>query len=332
MGQYYDHIPGFLIPWINAQKIFWVATAPLSESGHVNVSPKGFERTMNVVLDESEDGQQLEAGPDGDDDRLRKASSHVWYEDLTGSGVETISHLRENGRITVLFTAFEGPPRIVRLFGTGKVYEFGTPEYDTFLPPEKRQPGSRAVIWVDVHKVGTSCGYSIPFFTYKAPRMRLHTFFINKEQQDFDYSCQQLSSSSSPVSVSDSSSSMVVVSKQDSTTLSDSTSSSSPKLPPEGQGIKNYWKLKNLNSQDGLPGLLFAYASPKALGDWRGRGISFKPDDESPSLKTPASANRGRGLVAIFASEKVVADVGKVLVGFGAGILVTSALARLWAK
>ena len=122
MGQYYDHIPGFLIPWINAQKIFWVATAPLSESGHVNVSPKGFERTMNVVLDESEDGQQLEAGPDGDDDRLRKAtSSHVWYEDLTGSGVETISHLRENGRITVLFTAFEGPPRIMRLFGTGEL-------------------------------------------------------------------------------------------------------------------------------------------------------------------------------------------------------------------
>ncbi|KAJ2921379.1 hypothetical protein H1R20_g15721, partial [Candolleomyces eurysporus] len=219
----------------------------------------------------------------------------------------------------------------MRLFGTGKVYEFGTPEYDTFLPPEKRQPGSRAVIWVDVHKVGTSCGYSIPFFTYKAPRMRLHTFFINKEQQDFDYSCGQ-SSSSSPVSVSDSSSSMVVVPKQDSTALSDSTSSPSPKLPPEGQGIKNYWKLKNLNSQDGLPGLLFAYASPKALGDWRGRGISFKPDDESPSSKTLASANRGRGLVAIFASEKVVADVGKVLVGFGAGVLVTSALARLWAK
>ncbi|KAJ2921376.1 hypothetical protein H1R20_g15717, partial [Candolleomyces eurysporus] len=311
MGQYYDHIPGFLIPWINAQKIFWVATAPLSESGHVNVSPKGFERTMNVVLDESEDGQQLEAGPDGDDDRLRKAtSSHVWYEDLTGSGVETISHLRENGRITVLFTAFEGPPRIMRLFGTGKVYEFGTPEYDTFLPPEKRQPGSRAVIWVDVHKVGTSCGYSIPFFTYKSPRVRLHNFAINREQQDFDYSCQQSESS-----VSDSS--IVVV----------------PKLPPDNQGLKNYWKRRNLKSQDGLPGLLFAYTSPKPMGDWRSRGISFKPDDESTGSKAPAGATTsGRGLVAIFASEKVMADVGKVLVGFGAGVLVTTVFARLWAK
>ncbi|RXW18490.1 hypothetical protein EST38_g7362 [Candolleomyces aberdarensis] len=327
MGQYYDHIPGFLIPWINAQKIFWVATAPLSESGHVNVSPKGFERTMNVVLDESEDGQQLEAGPDGDDDRLRKAtSSHVWYEDLTGSGVETISHIRENGRITVLFTAFEGPPRIMRLFGTGKVYEFGTPEYDTLLPPEKRQPGSRAVIWVDVHKVGTSCGYSIPFFTYKSPRVRLHNFAINKEQQDFDYACQQSESSS----VSDSS--IVVVPEQGSTVLSHSTSSSSPSLPPDNQGLKNYWKLRNLKSQDGLPGLLFAYTSPKVLGDWRGRGISFKPDDETTGSKTPADARRDRGLVAIFASEKVVADVGKVLVGFGAGVLVTTVFARLWAK
>ncbi|KAJ2918100.1 hypothetical protein MD484_g2312, partial [Candolleomyces efflorescens] len=324
MGKYYEHIPGSLISWINTQKIFWVATAPLSETGHVNISPKGFERTMHVVLDEeSEDGQPLEAA-EADEDLLKKAtSSHVWYEDMTGSGVETISHLRENGRITIMFTAFEGPPMIVRLFGTGKVYEFGTPEYDALLPAEKRQPGSRAVIWIDVHKVGSSCGYSIPFFTYKGPRMRLHRFFINKEQQDFDFSCQQLESSSS---ISDSSSSMVVVPSQVSTT----PSAKSPELP-DSQGMKNYWRLKNLKSQDGLPGLLFAYTSPKALGDWRGRGISFKPDDES--IPTPSeSKTSGRSLVAIFASEKVVADVGKVLVGFGAGVLVTGMFARLWAK
>jgi len=110
MGAFYDEIPSFLVPWINAQKIFWVATAPLSEDGHVNVSPKGFENTMHVVLKEV------------DTDGEKKATSNaVWYEDLTGSGVETISHLRENGRITIMFTAFEGPPRIVRLFGTGTV-------------------------------------------------------------------------------------------------------------------------------------------------------------------------------------------------------------------
>jgi hypothetical protein len=158
--------------------------------------------------------------------------------------------------------------------------------------------------------------------------MRLHTFSINREQQDFDFSCQQPESSS----VSDSASSMVVVPNQNSTTSSDSTSSAnSPELPPDNKGIKNYWKLNNLKSQDGLPGLLFAYTSPKALGDWRGRGISFKPDDES--TRTPSeSKTSDRSLVAIFASEKVVADVGKVLVGFGAGVLVTSIFARLWAK
>ncbi|KAJ2918098.1 hypothetical protein MD484_g2310, partial [Candolleomyces efflorescens] len=323
MGKYYEHIPGSLISWINAQKIFWVATAPLSESGHVNISPKGFERTMHVVLDEeSEDGQPLEAA-DADEDRLKKAtSSHVWYEDLTGSGIETISHLRENGRITIMFTAFEGPPMIVRLFGTGKVYEFGTPEYDALLPPEKRQPGSRAVIWIDVHKVGSSCGYSIPFFTYKAPRMRLHRSFINREQQDFDFSCQQLESSS----VSDSSSSMVVVPSQGSTT----PSTKMPELP-DSQGIKNYWRFNNVESLDGLPGLLLAYTSQKAPGDWRGRGVSFKPDDESITTP-PESKTSDRSLVAIFASEKVVADVGKVLVGFGAGVLVTGMFARLWLK
>lgn len=95
----------------------------------------------------------------------------VWYEDLTGSGesesvveclswktrpgVETISHLRENGRITVLFNAFEGPPRIARLYGRGTVYEFGTPEYNSFIPAESRKPGSRSVIVVDVYKVST---------------------------------------------------------------------------------------------------------------------------------------------------------------------------------
>ncbi len=113
MGKFYDEIPGYAMAMIKKQHMFWVATAPLSADGHVNVSSKGVEGTFHII------------------------DSHtVWYEDLSGSGepthlpfpteplslssgVETISHLRENGRITILFNAFEGPPSIVRLFGRG---------------------------------------------------------------------------------------------------------------------------------------------------------------------------------------------------------------------
>uniref|UniRef100_A0A0W0G3N5 Pyridoxamine 5'-phosphate oxidase putative domain-containing protein n=1 Tax=Moniliophthora roreri TaxID=221103 RepID=A0A0W0G3N5_MONRR len=140
--------------WIR-DELFWVATAPLSD----NVSGKGVEGTFHVV-----------------DNRK------VLYEDLTGSGCETISHIRENGRITVYFNAFEGPPRIARLFGKGTVYEFETPEYNDLIPPEKRKPGSRSVIMVDVHKVAKSCGYAIPFFESKSHRNKLIQWVTPKEK------------------------------------------------------------------------------------------------------------------------------------------------------
>ena len=96
MGKFYESIPPELVPWMLKQEMFWVATAPLSPEAHVNVSPKGVRDSFHYV-----------------------SPTRVWYQDLTGSGVETISHLRENGRITLMFNAFEGPPRIVRLFGIG---------------------------------------------------------------------------------------------------------------------------------------------------------------------------------------------------------------------
>lgn len=97
MGQFFDSCPETLFTWIRNQHIFFVATGPLSPSGHVNVSPKGAFDCFHLV------------GP-----------NKIWYEDLTGSGNETIAHLRENGRITVMFVAFDGLPRIVRFFGTGE--------------------------------------------------------------------------------------------------------------------------------------------------------------------------------------------------------------------
>ncbi|KZT24400.1 hypothetical protein NEOLEDRAFT_1135235 [Neolentinus lepideus HHB14362 ss-1] len=150
MGKFYDDIPPHIIEWVEKQHMFTVATAPLSATGHVNVSTKGVGGTFHVV-----------------------DSKTVWYEDLTGSGSETIAHLRENGRITILFSAFEGPPVICRVFGTGKVHEFGSPEYSSYAPPANRTPGSRSVIVVDVHKVGTSCGFGVPFYEFIGHRETL---------------------------------------------------------------------------------------------------------------------------------------------------------------
>lgn len=96
MGAFYEDIPDNIYEWILKQRMLWVATAPLSAKGHINVSPKGGE--YFGLIDKST----------------------FWYMDLSGSGCETISHLRENGRITVMFNAFEGAPRIVRLWGHGK--------------------------------------------------------------------------------------------------------------------------------------------------------------------------------------------------------------------
>ncbi|KAI1463615.1 uncharacterized protein F4812DRAFT_235718 [Daldinia caldariorum] len=164
MGAYFEDIPKqSLIDWMLAQKVFWIATAPLTGDGHVNVSPKG--------------GPYFGI-PD---------NQTFWFMDMTGSGSETISHLLEpgNGRVTVLFNAFEGPPRIVRLWGKGRVLENGTPEFDSIVQKENIEvlPGTRSVIVVDIHQVGTSCGYSVPFFDFKDFRTTLNEYLKRKENK-----------------------------------------------------------------------------------------------------------------------------------------------------
>jgi len=163
MGLTYESIPDDKIDWIRKQEVFWVATAPLTGDGHVNVSPKGLRGSFFVE------------GP-----------NEVWYEDLTGSGCETIAHLREpgNGRITILFNAMEGGPLIMRLYGKGTVHEFGTPEYDAKIPPSKRKPGSRSVIVIRVHRVGTSCGWGVPYYKFIGHRRSLLAFNQNAELKD----------------------------------------------------------------------------------------------------------------------------------------------------
>jgi hypothetical protein len=120
------------------------ATAPLAGDGHVNLSPKGLD-TFAVL------------GP-----------REVAYLDLTGSGVETVAHVRENGRITLLFSAFEGRPRIVRLYGRGAVVEIDDPEYAALAARFGMFPSARAVIRVAVSRIADSCGYGVPRFEYPA--------------------------------------------------------------------------------------------------------------------------------------------------------------------
>ncbi|KAL2132988.1 hypothetical protein VTI74DRAFT_3058 [Chaetomium olivicolor] len=160
MGQFFETIPEHLMRWILEQKMFWVATAPLSPTGHVNVSPKGG--LYFGLLDDKT----------------------FWYMDLSGSGNETISHLYEpgNGRITVMFSSFEGSPRIVRLFGYGSIYERGTQRFDEFVKKHDVQviPSSRSIIIVQLHQVASSCGYSVPFYEFKSFRSTLNEVFAKR--------------------------------------------------------------------------------------------------------------------------------------------------------
>ncbi len=151
MGKTYEEIDDRLARWIDRQPMFFIATAPLAADGHVNVSPKGMRGTFRVT------------GP-----------RSFAYLDLVGSGVETIAHLRENGRITVMFCAFEGPPKIVRLHGRGTVSEPGDEGYET-LVAEFGQCGDgpiarRAVVLVDVERISDSCGYGVPLMEYTGDR------------------------------------------------------------------------------------------------------------------------------------------------------------------
>ncbi|WP_433832828.1 pyridoxamine 5'-phosphate oxidase family protein [Actinoplanes sp. CA-015351] len=146
----HERIDGRLREFIEAQPMFFVATAPTGPGGHVNVSPKGMGGTF-VVLGEH----------------------RVAYLDYHGSGAETTAHLDENGRITIMFCAFQGPPNIVRLHGHGRAVPITTPEYADLLrlfpsPPDTH--GVRSVIDIAVDRVSDSCGYSVPLMAYEGDR------------------------------------------------------------------------------------------------------------------------------------------------------------------
>jgi hypothetical protein len=152
VGKNYDEITPELADWIGRQRVFFVATAPLAAEGLVNCSPKGMD-TFRVL------------GP-----------REVAYLDLTGSGVETIAHLRENGRIVLMFCAFENAPQIVRLHGRGDVL---TPDAQGFAELRSLFPeyaGVRSVVRVGLTRIGDSCGFGVPRYDYAGDRDGLARF------------------------------------------------------------------------------------------------------------------------------------------------------------
>lgn len=127
-----------LIAWIAEQPLFFVGSAPLAPDGHVNLSPKG-QNTFRVL-----------------------APNRVAYLDLTGSGNETSAHLLENGRITFMFCAFSGAPRILRLYGRGSVVLPADPAWAALVPHFEMLPGARQIIVADILMMQTSCGFAVP--------------------------------------------------------------------------------------------------------------------------------------------------------------------------
>jgi hypothetical protein len=150
MSKQRENIDPELAGWIARQHIFFVATAPLSATGHINLSPKG-----------------------GDSFRIL-GPMEVAYQEYTGSGSETVAHLRENGRIIIMFSAFDGDPRILRLHGRAEAIASTHPrfgELTSLFPPH---PGTRSIIHIQVTRVSTSCGWSVPFLDFRAHRETLN--------------------------------------------------------------------------------------------------------------------------------------------------------------
>jgi predicted pyridoxine 5'-phosphate oxidase superfamily flavin-nucleotide-binding protein len=149
MGKTRSMIDDVARRFIEAQRVFFVASAPLDAGGHVNLSPKGLD-TFRI---------------------LRPTT--VAYVDFNGSGVETIAHLKENGRIVLMFCAFQGPPNIFRLYGRGRVVEPHEAEFAALADSFATSENVRSIIVVELTRVTDSCGYGVPLFKYEGEREQL---------------------------------------------------------------------------------------------------------------------------------------------------------------
>ena len=149
MGKIFMEIDDSLRAFVQRQHVFFVATAPTSIDGHVNCSPKGLD-SLRVL------------GP-----------TTVAYLDYTGSGAETIAHVRENGRIVIMFCAFEGPPKIVRFHGKGEVVERHDAAFEELIRLFNPNPGVRSIIRVELDRISDSCGFGVPRMEFQEDRTQL---------------------------------------------------------------------------------------------------------------------------------------------------------------
>ncbi|MEM6535609.1 MAG: pyridoxamine 5'-phosphate oxidase family protein [Pseudomonadota bacterium] len=162
--QVYETLNEKTISFIERQKMFFVATAPLAGEGHVNLSPKGYDAFK--VINETT----------------------VAWLDLGGSGIETQAHVQENGRITIMFCAFEGPANILRLFGTGEVinpHDDGFADLLALFPNFDR---ARGIFRVKLTRIQDSCGWGVPFYEFKSERDQLTRYVDNKSQEEWQES------------------------------------------------------------------------------------------------------------------------------------------------
>jgi len=162
LARVFDGVDARLAEWIAAQALFFVASAPLSEAGHVNVSPKGPIGTLRI-LDEHT----------------------AAYLDMVGSGAETIAHLRENGRLVIMLCAFSGPPRIVRLHGRGEVVPAADERYaalyeECAFEETGVAAARRAIVRLEIDRVADSCGYGVPLMAYEAQRPHAEAWALKR--------------------------------------------------------------------------------------------------------------------------------------------------------
>ncbi|MBT2506061.1 pyridoxamine 5'-phosphate oxidase family protein [Streptomyces sp. ISL-98] len=172
MGKHYERIDGRIRTFIEDQPVFFTATAPLAAGGHVNLSPKGRAGTL-VVLDEMT----------------------LAYLDFGGSTAETVAHVQENGRITLMWCAFNGPPKVLRVHGEGEAVFRDHPRWAELIMRFKDAgvdgPSARAIVVVHARRISDSCGFAVPFMEYQEERTQHAEYFARKTDEEFAAYCEK---------------------------------------------------------------------------------------------------------------------------------------------
>jgi Pyridoxamine 5'-phosphate oxidase len=154
MAKFYTQLDRQLCEFIEQQKLFFTATAPIE--GRINLSPKGIDSFRCLDFDK------------------------VAYLDLTGSGNETAAHLYQNGRMTIMFCSFTDKPLILRIYGRGEVISSDSAQWDSLIDKFVDLPGKRQLILVHVESVQTSCGYGVPIYELQSERSTLTDWAVKK--------------------------------------------------------------------------------------------------------------------------------------------------------